>query len=228
MNKLFAMFLMATLCLSFVSCGDDEPKQTTPPVITFDVQESQVVVTATGDGEVLLYIDGESTTNPTILLRKSQDHVHTFTATAQVSGERISETATLEVTVPSSGKPLSLQLESVYENESDTHYKFDIDMGKDSSTIIMYNVVFRIGEATSPAMTLRVAAPLTVDSNGKTFTYTGTGIVADMLRGTTWMPMPGEDYLVHNLTCEVNTETKHYSISFDCHGGHFDDSGQIE
>ena len=47
-------------------------------------------------------------------------------------------------------------------------------MDKDSSTIYMYNIVFSIGEATSPAMTLRVDAPVTVDKSGKVYTYAGT------------------------------------------------------
>lgn len=116
-------------------------------------------------------------------------------------------------------------LESVYESETETHFLFDIDLDKDSSTIYIYNIVFRIGEATSPAMTLRFNAPVTV--SGKTYTYSGTGIVADMQRGTTWMPMPGDSYLVNNLTCTVNPEAKTYFITFDCHGGHFEENGKL-
>jgi len=119
-------------------------------------------------------------------------------------------------------------LESVYANESDTHFLFDINLDKDSSSIFMYNIVFRIGEATSPAMTLRADAPVTVDKSGKVYTYSGTGIVAYMLRGTTWMPMPSETYLVNNLNCTVDTDKKTYSISFDCHGGHFEESGKLK
>lgn len=124
--------------------------------------------------------------------------------------------------------PDSQKLESLYESETDTHFLFDIDMDKDSSSIYMYNIVFRIGEATSPAMTLRADAPVTVDKDGKVYTYAGTGIVAYMLRGTTWMPMPGESYLVNNLTCTVDTKNSTYSIAFDCHGGHFDETGQLK
>lgn len=118
-------------------------------------------------------------------------------------------------------------LESVYTSSTDTHFLFDIDLDKDSSSIYMYNIVFRIGEATSPAMTLRVDAPVTVDKTGKVYTYSGTGIVAFMMRGTSWVPMPGDAYLVHNLTCNVNPEAKTYSITFDCHGGHFEESGKL-
>ena len=118
-------------------------------------------------------------------------------------------------------------LESVYLEPTDTHFVFDIDLDKDSSSIFMYNIVFRIGEATSPAMTLRVDAPVTVDKSGKVYTYSGTGIVAFMMRGSSWVPMPGDTYLVHNLTSTVNPDAKTYSISFDCHGGHFEETGRL-
>ena len=116
-------------------------------------------------------------------------------------------------------------LESVYESETETHFLFDINLDKDSSTIYIYNIVFRIGEATSPAMTLRFNAPVTV--KGNEYTYAGTGIVADMLRGSTWMPMPGDSYLVNNLICKVDPKAKTYYITFDCHGGHFEESGKL-
>ena len=124
--------------------------------------------------------------------------------------------------------PKTQNLESVYQEPTDTHFLFDINLDKDSSSIYMYNIVFRIGEATSPAMTLRVDAPVTVDKSGKVYTYSGTGIVAYMMRGTTWTLMPGEAYLVHNLTCTVKPEAKSYYITFDCHGGHFEQNGSLK
>ena len=124
--------------------------------------------------------------------------------------------------------PKAQNLQSTHESENDTYFVFDIDLDKDSSTIYMYNIVFHIGEATSPAMTLRVDAPVTVDKSGKVYTYSGTGILAYMLRGTSWAPMPGDAYLVNNLTCNVNPEAKTYAITFDCHGGHFEESGKLQ
>ena len=62
----------------------------------------------------------------------------------------------------------------------------------------------------------------------KVYTYAGTGIVAYMQRGTTWTPMPGDAYLVHNLLCTVDTNVKSYFIKFDCHGGHFEESGRLK
>lgn len=229
MKKLFAMFFMASLMgMALISCGDDEPNQTKAPDIKFEILESEAVVTAVGQGEVLLFIDGEATTNPTHLLRINQDYVSHFKATAQETGKAISETTSLDLTIPKSNKPISFQVENEYQDAAETHFMFDVDMDKELSSIYMYNIVFRIGEATSPAMTLRVDAPVTVNPRTRAFTYTGTGIVAYMMRGTTWMPMPGETYLVNDLICEVNPNAKTYSISFDCHGGHFEESGKLK
>lgn len=229
MKKFFSiLFVVTMLGMVFTSCGDDEPGQTAAPEIIYEIQEDQAIVTAKGQGEVLLYLDGVSTTNPTILKRSYQDYVAVFTATAKEANQQISETTTLELTIPKNDKLVHFSVESEYESETDTHFLFDIDMDKDSSSIYMYNIVFRIGEATSPAMTLRVDAPVTVDKDGKVYTYAGTGIVAYMMRGTTWMPMPGESYLVNNLTCTVDTKNSTYSIAFDCHGGHFDETGQLK
>lgn len=126
-------------------------------------------------------------------------------------------------------KPEPIQnLESLYENETDTHFMFDIDMEKDSSSIYLYNIVFRIGEATSPAMNIRIDAPVTVDNTGKIYTYAGTNIVPYMLRGNTPVPMAGPNYLVTDLLCNINTAAKTYDIKFDCHGGHFEDSGRLK
>ena len=119
-------------------------------------------------------------------------------------------------------------LESVYQDATETHYTFDIDMDRDSSSIYLYNIVFRIGDAVSPAMNIRIDAPVNVDKTGKIFTFAGTGIAPYLLRGTTPVPMSGDAYLVHNLTCTVNTGNKTFNIAFDCHGGHHSDSGNLK
>lgn len=229
MKKFFSMLFVATMLgLVFTACGDDEPGKTAAPEISFEILQDQAVVTAKGQGEVTLYLDGVKTTNPATLQRTHQDYVAVFTATAKEANQKISDITTLELTIPKNEKLVRFSVESTYESETDTHFQFDIDLEKDSSTIYMYNIVFRIGEATSPAMTLRVDAPVTVDKSGKVYTYSGTGIVAFMKRGTTWMPMPGDAYLVHNLTCTVNPEAKEYYITFDCHGGHFEETGKLK
>ena len=125
-------------------------------------------------------------------------------------------------------KPVSADLESAYDNETDLHFLFAINTEKDSSSIYMYNIVFTIGEAQSPAMNIRVDAPLTVDKTGNVFTYAGTGMHPYMQRGSTMMQLTDDRYQVTNLTCTVDTKNRTYDIAFDCHGGHFADSGKLK
>lgn len=226
MKKLLAMmFIVTVMGLLFTSCGDDEPGKTPSPEISFEVLENEVIVTAVGQGEIKLYQDEIPTTNPVSVLRTYSTYNVTFTATAQEEGKTISDIATLVVEIPACS---AFNLSSVYESETDTHFMFDIDMEKDSSSIYLYNIVFRIGEATSPAMNIRIDAPVTVDNTGKIYTYAGTNIVPYMLRGNTPVPMAGPNYLVTDLLCNVNTAAKTYDIKFDCHGGHFEDSGRLK
>lgn len=117
-------------------------------------------------------------------------------------------------------------LESVKESGTDTYYVFDIDMDKDSSSIYMYSIKF--SDQMPVTIDVRIDAPVTVDKTGKVYTYAGTGIMPYMMRNGKLIPMPGEAYLVTDLLCNVNTEAKTYDIKFDCHGGHFEQSGKLK
>ena len=77
-----------------------EPQPTATPVIIVTVNEDNVVISAEGEGEVILMIDGEVVDNPTTIVRGEEDVVVTVTATAQAEGQLISETATEVVTIP--------------------------------------------------------------------------------------------------------------------------------
>lgn len=121
--------------------------------------------------------------------------------------------------------PEAQNLESVHENDQiDQYFVFDIDMNKDKSTIYMYNIQF--GGAPF-AMTLRVNVPATL-KNG-VYTLSGTDLVADMeMQSSGWVTMDDERYKLKNLMCTVNPKAKEYSISFDAHGGHFEESGKLK
>ena len=77
-----------------------KPAQTAKPNIAQENVEGGVKVTATGEGTVKLYVDGVEVENPYIIYQTNEDKTYKVTATAQKEGELISETATLEVTVP--------------------------------------------------------------------------------------------------------------------------------
>jgi len=79
----------------------DEPTATNPPVITWEVTENGVIITATGDGDVLLYVNGILVENPYYIPRGNEDVIIIASATAQAAGKPISETATVEVLIPS-------------------------------------------------------------------------------------------------------------------------------
>ena len=76
-----------------------QPQEVTAtPVISYD--EETFTVTAVGNGEVIMYVDGVQVTNPYIFVQGDDDVTYTVTATAQEPGKLISEVATLDVTVP--------------------------------------------------------------------------------------------------------------------------------
>ena len=78
--------------------GGSEPEKTEAPVITYD--DETFTVSATGAGTVKLYVNGEEVSNPYTFELGEEETIYTVTATAQEEGKEISETATLEVTVP--------------------------------------------------------------------------------------------------------------------------------
>lgn len=78
----------------------EAPMVTYPPLISWELNESEVIITATGDGEVLLYINGVLVDNPYHMQRGNDDATVIVTATAQEEGKLISETVTVEVEIP--------------------------------------------------------------------------------------------------------------------------------
>ncbi len=120
--------------------------------------------------------------------------------------------------------PETQNLVSVHENdETDTYYVFDIDMTKDKSAIYMHNMEF----GAPFKMTLRVNVPVSLNQSGDAYIMSGSNIVAEMQRGGSWTPMTDEKYQLNNLKCTVNPSAKTFSISFDSHGGHFEDNGKL-
>lgn len=74
-------------------------EQTNAPLITIEEGENTVVVTAVGDGTVLLYANGVEVENPYVINRTEEDQVFVMSATAQEEGKAISETVTIEFVV---------------------------------------------------------------------------------------------------------------------------------
>lgn len=121
--------------------------------------------------------------------------------------------------------PVSQLIESVHSETNDTYLVWDINTEKDSSSIYVYNVQF---DPRAPLMTIRVDAPVTIDKSGKIYTFAGTGIHPYLFYGDRFVQFMDDAYLVTNLISTVNIGEKMYSISFDCHGGHYDKTGQLK
>ncbi len=76
------------------------PYQTPAPEVTVDVQETQVVITATGEGTVTLYVNGQAVDNPYIIARTDEVQFVTVYATAQRDADSyagISESMYVEI-----------------------------------------------------------------------------------------------------------------------------------
>ena len=81
---------------------------TAAPVISTEMTETTVTITAAGEGEVLLYVDGQLVDNPCSIERGDEDVTVTVVATAQ-DGDKLMNTTTTEVLIPAK------EPEAVYE-----------------------------------------------------------------------------------------------------------------
>lgn len=72
------------------------------PMPTIEVEEhsNYYLITANGNGEVLLYINGEPVSNPYYLYFGNEEQLVHITATAREGQKAISETATRDLYVP--------------------------------------------------------------------------------------------------------------------------------
>ena len=72
---------------------------TAAPEITIEETDDAVIITATGEGEVLLYVNGELVENPYTIARGEEEFTVTVVATAQ-DGDKLMNTTTYEVIIP--------------------------------------------------------------------------------------------------------------------------------
>ena len=98
------------------------PAVTYPPTISYEVTDDAVVITATGEGEVLLYVNGELVTNPYTITRGDEDVTIVVTATAQGEGMTVSEEVTLVVTVPAKVVPETTETPEITLTEIELAY----------------------------------------------------------------------------------------------------------
>lgn len=210
-----------------VSCGDDEPGETPAPVIIEKVFNDYVSITAIGEGEVKLYFsDMEETTNPTNYSRDFQDYTTSFAATAKAEGKSISKTTTKDVLIPKTIAPMFMHAYSVIENENDsTFFEFDFNLYKASGKIGVMKTVFEVNGGDTYEISFRFDIPVSCDKATGTYSCQGTNITPSAI--TKGYPGKLSDYTVTDLNCIVCVKDLTYTISFDCHGKHFNYSGTI-
>lgn len=229
--KNFFYFTMIAAMLSagtlMVSCSkDDEPRETPAPEITAEVFDDIVTITATGEGEVKLYFaeDMYEVTNPVNYQRDIYDHSVKFAATAQEEGKPMSETTIKEVIIPKTDAPKLLNGYSVIENEDDsTFFAFDFNLYKGTGTIGVNKAVFDNSGDDSNEMNFKFDVTVTFNRSTGIYSCQGTDITPRFRFDDKYYIL--EDYTVTNLDCKVCIKDMTYSITFDCHGKHFDYSG---
>lgn len=76
-------------------------KQTTAvPVINTQIVDNAVIITASGNGNVCLYVNGVMVTNPYVAIRGEVDYEVSVYATAQESGKLMSQSETINILIP--------------------------------------------------------------------------------------------------------------------------------
>ena len=80
-----------------------KPEVTATPTISYS--ETNFTVSASGQGTVILYVNGSQVSNPYTFTQTYDVQSFTVTATAQEDGKEISSTASLSVSVPAKVKP---------------------------------------------------------------------------------------------------------------------------
>ena len=232
MKNLFYITLIATMFTAgpfLVSCSnDDEPSETPAPEIIGEVNGDHVTITAVGKGNVKLYtkLDMSELTNPVNYLRDFQDYSVTLAATAKQAGKPISKTTVKEVFIPKTDAPKILNVYSVVENENDsTFFGFEFNLYTATGIIRVYKAVFDNSGADSNEMFFRFDVPFTFDRATGVYSCQGSNINPRFRYNGYYTTFEG--YTVNNFDCMVCIKDLTYSISFDCHGKHFDYHGSV-
>lgn len=82
---------------------EDVPEQSVAPTLTYN--NETFTVSATGEGTVKMYVNGEEVENPYTFEQGAEDATYTVTATAQQDGKEVSDTVTIECFVPAASQP---------------------------------------------------------------------------------------------------------------------------
>ena len=156
--------------------GGQEPEQTEMPVITVEdnAEGEYLMISATGEGTVKLYIDGMQVSNPFQYNYQDEEHEIVITATAQEEGKEISETAEMTYTVPA--KTQTPPEPQVTEKPVITYF-VDMDAqtvtitATGAGTVILYNDDVEVARGEGEAV---YVVPFTEDPEGEEMGFSAT------------------------------------------------------
>lgn len=117
-----------------------------------------------------------------------------------------------------------------YEGVSDLYIRFNASLdnqGKYQGSALLHNVQFKIGERTSPKMTIRIPYNdlVTITPTKTGYSVEGNGITGLYQQGSTEVPF--EQSTIDNLKINVDIVNATYSIFFNCMGGEFESNGAL-
>ena len=145
------------------------PEVTEAPVITYN--EETFTVTATGNGEVKLYVNGEEVENPYTFEQTEEEVTYTVTATAQEAGKEISETATATIVVPAKEVVPEVTDKPVITWTVDNEAETVTITATGNGTVILYNDDVEVARGEGVAT---YVVPFTEDPEGEEMGFSAT------------------------------------------------------
>lgn len=144
--------------------------KTDTPVITYQVTDNSVIITATGNGTVNLSAGGQSasgTGSATVTIpRTGDDQTITATATAQEEGKQVSDPATQTIVVPEAGRsPMPI---ITFTDNGDGSYTITATGTGEVSLYI--NDAEHGGTSGNPIVTGQGSVSITVEQHSQTMT----------------------------------------------------------
>ena len=145
------------------------PEVTEAPVITYN--EETYTVTATGNGEVKLYVNGEEVENPYTFEQTEEEVTYIVTATAQEAGKEISETATATIVVPAKVVVPEVTEKPVITWTVDNEAETVTITATGNGTVILYNDDVEVARGEGVAT---YVVPFTEDPEGEEMGFGAT------------------------------------------------------
>ena len=145
-------------------------EKTATPVITYQVTDNSVIITATGNGTVNLSAGGQSasgTGSATVTIpRTGDDQTITATATAQEEGKQVSDPATQTIVVPEAGRsPMPI---ITFTDNGDGSYT--ITATGTGEVALYINDAEHGGTSGNPIVTGQGSVSITVEQHSQTMT----------------------------------------------------------